>query len=151
MVATRSQSVNMAEYVGNSQCNQHNQHNQHDQHNQHNQHNQQNQHNGNEVNNIPQPPTMEGLYQMIQQLQDQNMKLLGPMAAMNLENSKRENEASSRQNNDDPTGDKEENNTHNIRGREETNQMTTTKGLPIYAGPFLEFIMSMALRRISIC
>ena len=42
------------------------------------------------MNNIPQPPSMEGLYQMIQQLQDQNRKLSAEMAAMNQENSRRE-------------------------------------------------------------
>ena len=84
MVTTKSQSVNMAEHVGNNQHNQHKQHNQHDQHN------------GNEANNFPQPLTMEGLYQMIRQLQDQISKLSAQMAALNWEKSRRENEASSR-------------------------------------------------------
>ena len=42
------------------------------------------------------------------------------MVAMNLENNRRENEASSHQNNDDLIGDEAENNIHNTRGREET-------------------------------
>ena len=62
---------------------------------------------------------------------------------MNWENSRRENEASSHQNNDNPTGDEKKINTHNTRGREETYQITTTRGLPIYLRPFSEFIMSM--------
>ena len=88
--------------------------------------NQHNQHNGNEANNIPQSLTMEGLYQMIRQLQDQNRKLSAQIAAMNQENSRKENEASSHQNNDDPTRDEEENNTHNTHGKEDTYQTTTT-------------------------
>ena len=79
---------------------------------------------------------------MIRQLQDQNRKLSAQMAAMN---SRRENEASTHQNNDDPIGDEEENNTHITRGKEETYQITTTQGLLIYSGPFSEFIMSIAL------
>ena len=67
------------------------------------------------------------------------------MAIMNQENSKKKNKASSYQNNDDPTKDKEENNTHDTCGREETYQTTTTQGLPIYSGPFLEFILFVAL------
>ena len=66
------------------------------------------------------------------------------MGAMNWENSRRENEVSSRQNNDDPTGDEEENNTYNICEREETYQITTTQCPSIYSRPFLEFIMSVA-------
>ena len=57
----------------------------------------------------------------------------------------RENKASSHQNNDDPTIDEGENNTHNIYGRKETIQTTTTQGPPIYSTPFTEFIMSVAL------
>ena len=60
MITTMSQNVNMAEIVGNNQRYQHN--NQHEQHN------------GNEENNIPQPPTVEGLYRMVQQLQVQKQK-----------------------------------------------------------------------------
>ena len=45
--------------------------------------NQHNPHNGNKANNIPLSPTVEGLYQMICQLQDQNKKLLAQMEAMN--------------------------------------------------------------------
>ena len=60
---------------------------------------------------------------MIRQLQDQNRKLSAQMARMN---SRRENEASTHQNNDDPIGDEEENNTHITRGKEETYQITTT-------------------------
>ena len=75
---------------------------------------------------FPQPPTVEGLYRMIRQLQDQNRKLSAQMARMNRETSRRENEASTHQNNDDPIGDEEENNTHITRGKEETYQITTT-------------------------
>ena len=62
--------------------------------NQYNQHNRHNPHNGNKTNNIPQPPTIEGLYWVICQLQDQNRKLLAQMVATNQENNRRENEAS---------------------------------------------------------
>ena len=61
------------------------------------------------------------------------------MAAVN-----RENKASSHQNNDKPTRYEEENNTHNTRGREETIQITTTQGLPIYSELFSRVIMSVA-------
>ena len=71
------------------------------------------------------------------------------MAAMNQENSRRENEASSYRNNDGPVGGEEENNTHETRGREKINQTTTMQGLPIYSGPFSEFIMSIAQRTSS--
>ena len=64
---------------------------------------------------------------------------------MNRENSKRENEPSSYQNNEDPTRGEEENNTHNNHAKEETYQMTTTQGSSIYSRPFLEFIMFVAL------
>ena len=67
------------------------------------------------------------------------------MVAMNRENSRRENEASSHCNNDGPAGDQEENNTYETRGREETIQMTTTQGLSVYSRPFSKFIMSIAL------
>ena len=66
------------------------------------------------------------------------------MAAINWENNKRENEASGHQNNDDPTGDEEENNTYDTRGRQETIQTTITRGPPIYSRPFSEFIMLIA-------
>ena len=48
------------------------------------------------------------------------------MATINWENSRRENEASNCQNNNNSIGDKERNDTHNTHGREETYQMTTT-------------------------
>ena len=73
--------------------------------------NQHNPHNGNEANDIPLPPTTERLYRMIHQLQDQNRKLSAQMEAMNRENARWENEASSHQNNDDPIGDEKKNNT----------------------------------------
>ena len=128
--------MNMVEHVGNNRDNQHNQHNQH---------NQYDQHKGNETSNIPQPPTMKGLYRMIHQLQDQNRKLLAQMAMMNQKNNRRENEASSHRNIDDPTRDIEEDNTHNTCGRKETYQTTITQGLLKYSGPFSEFIMFVAL------
>ena len=81
---------------------------------------------------------------MIRQLQDQNKRSFAQMAAMNRENNRRKNEAISHRNNDDPTGDKEENNTYNTRGREEAIQTTPTQGPLIYSGPFSEFIMSVA-------
>ena len=67
------------------------------------------------------------------------------MVAMNLENNRRENEASSHQNNDDLIGDEAENNIHNTRGRKKTFQTTTTQGPSIYSKPFSECIMSLAL------
>ena len=67
------------------------------------------------------------------------------MAAINRENSKRESEASSCQNSDNPTKDEEENNTHNTHRREETYQTTTSQASSINSGLFLEFIMSVAL------
>ena len=123
--------MNMAEHVTNNQHNLHNQHNQHDQHN------------GNEVHSISQPSTMEGLYRMVRQLQDQNKKLSAQMVAMNRENSRRENKASYYQNNDDPIGDEEKNNTHSTRQKEKTFKTITTQGPSIYMGPFSEFNMSM--------
>ena len=80
---------------------------------------------------------MEGLYHMIYQLQDQNRKLLAQIAVMNQENNRKENEASSHWNNDNPTKHEEENNIHNTHGRGETYQMTITQGPPIYFGPLL--------------
>ena len=67
------------------------------------------------------------------------------MVLMIWKNNKKENEASNHQNNDDPTRDEEENNTYNIRGIEETYQMTTNEGSLIYSRPFSQFTMSMAL------
>ena len=101
--------------------------------------------NGNEVNNIPPLPTMERLYWMIRQHQDQNKNVSAQMVAMNPENNRRQNEGSSHQNNDDPTGDEEENNTHNTRKKEETYLTTTTQGPSIHSGPFSKFIMFVAL------
>ena len=72
MVTTRSQSINMVEHADNIPP--------------------LNLQNGNEANNIPQPPTMERLYRIICQLQDQNRKLSAQMAAMNRENNRRVNE-----------------------------------------------------------
>ena len=120
-----------------------NQHHRHDRRNQHNYKHEE--HNGNEANHIPHLPTIEGLHQMIRQLQDHNRRLASHMAAMNRENNRRENKASSHYNNDDPTGDEQKNNTYKTHGREETVQMTTMQGSPIYSGPFSEFIMSIAL------
>ena len=99
---------------------------------------------GNKVNNIPPPPTVEGLYRMIHRLQDQNRKLMGQVEAMNWDNARKENEANSHQNNGDPTEIEEENNIKNTHGRIGTYQTTTTQGLPVYSGPFSEFIMSVA-------
>ena len=130
----------MVENAGNVGNNQHYPHNQHNQHNNHHE-----QHNGNEVNHIPRPPTIEGLHQMIQQLQDQNRRLATHMAVMNRENNRRENEASSQHHNDGSVRDEEENNTHKTRGREETDQINTKQGPPIYSELFSEFIMSIAL------
>ena len=62
------------------------------------------------------------------------------MATINRENTKRENEVSSHRNNDNTTNDKEENNTNSTCRREETIQMTTTQGPPVYSGPFSKFI-----------
>ena len=83
-------------------------------------------HTCNKANSIPPPSIVEGLYQMIHQLQDQNRKLLTQMAVMNLENVGRENEASSHQNKDDPTRDKEEANTQSTHKRDKTYQTTIT-------------------------
>ena len=69
--------------------------------------------NGNEVSNIPPLPVVEGLCRMIYQLQDHNRKLTTQIEVMNQEYARRENEASSHQNNGDPTGNKEENTTQN--------------------------------------
>ena len=67
------------------------------------------------------------------------------MGMTNQENNRRENEANSHRNNDDPTGNEEESNTHDTRGREETIQASTARSPPIYFGLFSGFIMLIAL------